>query len=99
MFGHLQIDGYKYYLIFFDHFTKYTWLYPLKTKSQVAQIFPVFKALVENRFKTKITTFYSDNGGEFLALKEFSLRIESHITHHHHTHRSTMAWLKGSIVI
>ena len=76
----LSVDGFKYYVIFVDHFTKYTWLYPLKTKSQVAHIFPVFKTLVENRFKTKITTLYSDNGGEFLALKEFL--SEYGISHH-----------------
>ena len=43
-----SIDGYKYFVLFVDHFTRYTWMYPMKTKSQVSQIFPVFKMLVEN---------------------------------------------------
>lgn len=27
-----SIDGYKYYVVFVDHFTRYVWLYPLKKK-------------------------------------------------------------------
>lgn len=41
-----SVDGYKYYVLFVDHYTRYTWLYPLKAKSQVATIFPLFKQLV-----------------------------------------------------
>lgn len=66
-----SFDGYKYYLVLIDHFTRYTWLYPLKRKSQVFEVFTRFKALVENRFQTRIVTFYSDNGSEFLALTLF----------------------------
>lgn len=54
-----------------DHYTRYIWFYPLKLNSQVSQIFPRFQALVENRFKTKITTLYSDNGGEYLGLRSY----------------------------
>jgi hypothetical protein len=54
-----------------DHFTRYTWFYPLKHKSDVKPTFICFKAIVENYFKHKIITFYSDNGGEFTALKDF----------------------------
>ena len=63
-----SIDCFRYYVIFIDHFSKYVWLYPLKLKSNVSFIFPIFKNLVENQFNTKINTFYSDNGGEFLKL-------------------------------
>uniref|UniRef100_A0A1J3HVA2 Retrovirus-related Pol polyprotein from transposon TNT 1-94 n=2 Tax=Noccaea caerulescens TaxID=107243 RepID=A0A1J3HVA2_NOCCA len=45
-----------------------------------------FKALVENRFQTKITTLYSDNGGEFVALRQFlSTHGISHLTSPPHT--------------
>ena len=71
MFGHLHIsiDGFKYYAIFVDHFTRYTCFYPLKQKSQVHDVFTRFKALVENRFQTKLRTLYTYNGGDFIALK------------------------------
>lgn len=44
----LSVDGFKYYVIFVDHFTRYTLLYPLKQKSQVFHVFIKFKSLVEN---------------------------------------------------
>ena len=31
----MSINGYKYYVIFVDHFTKYIWLYPLCLKSVI----------------------------------------------------------------
>ena len=52
-----------------DHYSRYTWPYPLKLKSQVKETFKAFKLLVKNHFSTKIGTLYSDNGGEFIALR------------------------------
>jgi hypothetical protein len=66
-----SIDGFRYYVIFIDHFSKYVWLFPLKFKSDVSVIFPIFKNIVENKFNCKIKSFYSDNGGEFIKLKSF----------------------------
>jgi len=62
-------DQNKYFVISVDHFTKYIWLYPIKYKFDVYTIFPTFKNLVENYFKTKIISIYSDSGGEFQKLK------------------------------
>lgn len=82
----LSAHNYKYYLVLVDHYTRYCWMYPLKAKSQVKEIFVAFKSLVENRFQTKIQTLYSDNGGEYLALKSFlSSHGISHLTTPPHT--------------
>ncbi|KAG7543090.1 Ribonuclease H-like superfamily [Arabidopsis thaliana x Arabidopsis arenosa] len=82
----VSLDNYKYYLVIVDHFTRYTWLYPLKQKSQVKDVFVVFKALVENRFSSRIRTLYSDNGGEFVALRSFlASHGISHLTSPPHT--------------
>lgn len=60
--------------------------YPLKLKPQVREVFITFKALVENRFKRKIGTLYSDNCGEFIALRQFlSTNGISHLTAPLHT--------------
>ena len=67
------INGSRYYLIFVDHYTKYIWFYPMVTKSGVSKIFPHFKRFVEIRFQKSIKTLYSDNGGEFIALKLYLL--------------------------
>jgi len=65
-----SINGFTYYLIFVDHFTKYVWLYPLRNKSDVSTLFPTFKNLVEI-ISIKKLSHCSDNGGEFLKLKSF----------------------------
>ena len=39
--------GNRYYVIFVDDFTRYTWLYPLKLKSDVLSIFLDFQLRVE----------------------------------------------------
>ena len=82
----LSTDQFKYYLILVDHYTTYTWLYPIKLKSQVKEVFVAYKKLVENRFQHKIGTLFSDNGGEFLALKAYLQEHGiSHLTSPPHT--------------
>ncbi len=51
--------------------TKYLWLYPMKQKSDVYEIFVKFKSLVENYFQTKIAWLYTNGGGEYQKLKPF----------------------------
>jgi histone deacetylase 1/2 len=58
-------DGYRYYITFVDTFTKYTWIYFLKQKSDALQAFKQFLALVQNQFSCNIKALLSDWGGEF----------------------------------
>ena len=82
----LSNHGFKYYVIFVDHFTKYIWFYPLKHKYEVKDVFIRFKAIVEKHFTLKICTLYSDNGGEYLALANFlAINGISHLTTPPHT--------------
>jgi len=58
----------------------------MATKSSVSSIFPQFKHLVETKFQAKIKSVYSDNGDEFVALKNyFSIHGISHYTTAPHT--------------
>lgn len=66
-----SIDNFRYYIVFIDHYSRYTWLYPLKQKSQVKEVFIAYKELVDNKFQHKIGTLFSDNGGEYIALRAF----------------------------
>jgi transposase InsO family protein len=61
-----SFNGYKYFVIFIDDFLRTTWLYLLKNKSEVFSQFVEFYNFVENQFDTKIKTFRSDNGTEFV---------------------------------
>ena len=82
----VSVDGFKYYVIFVDHFTRYIWLYPLKQKSQVFDVFTKFRSLVENQFQFKLKTLYSDNGGEYIGLSHFlATHGISHFTTPPHT--------------
>ena len=58
-------------MIFVDDFTRYTWLCPLKLKSDVHQNFIDFQHRVERQFNLKIKSFQSDWGGEFQALTNY----------------------------
>ena len=82
----MSIDNYKYYLVLVDHYLRYTWLYPLKLKSQVLETFKAFRAQLENYFSAKISTLYSENGGELVAMRKFLFEAGiSHLTSPPHT--------------
>ena len=54
-----------YYVSFIDDFSRNTWIYFLRKKSEVFDKFKEFKALVENQTEKKIKALRTDNGGEF----------------------------------
>jgi hypothetical protein len=54
-----------YYVSFIDYFSRNTWIYFLRNKSEVFDQFKEFKALVENQREKKIKVLRTDNGGEF----------------------------------
>ena len=62
------IAGSRYFILFIDDFTRYTWVYFLKTKSanEVCQVFRHFRAMVELQTRQRIGCFRCDNGkGEY----------------------------------
>ncbi|KAE8735609.1 hypothetical protein F3Y22_tig00000340pilonHSYRG00771 [Hibiscus syriacus] len=60
----------NYFLLFIDDFSRKTWVYFLKQKSEVFEVFKKFKAAVERESGRKIKAMRSDRGGEFTS-KEF----------------------------
>ncbi|WVZ92939.1 LOW QUALITY PROTEIN: hypothetical protein U9M48_038969 [Paspalum notatum var. saurae] len=73
-------SGNKYYVSFIDDYSKFSWIYPLKFKSEVFQKFVEFQNLVERQFDRKIVTIQTDWGGEYQKLHSFFSRVG--ITHH-----------------
>jgi hypothetical protein len=70
----LSLGGCKYYVLFVDDYSRFSWLYPLKSKSEVLPCFSKFKKLVENLFSCSIKQLQTDNGGEYtsMAFKNFT---------------------------
>jgi hypothetical protein len=70
----LSLGGCKYYVLFVDDYSRFSWLYPLKLKSDVLSCFAQFKILVENLFSCSIKQLQTDNGGEYasMAFKHFT---------------------------
>jgi hypothetical protein len=62
-----SISGCRYYIIFIDEFSRFSWIFPLKLKYEVFVAFIKFKSFAENQFSSKIKTLQSDGGGEFLS--------------------------------
>ncbi|BBH09623.1 ADP glucose pyrophosphorylase large subunit 1 [Prunus dulcis] len=57
--------GNRYFLTFIDDYSRKTWVYFLKYKSEVFDYFKVFKALAEKQSGCALKTLRSDQGGEF----------------------------------
>jgi histone deacetylase 1/2 len=69
----------NYYVSFIGDFSKFTWIYLLRHKSEVFQRFHDFQNLVECLFNRKIVAMQTDWGGDYQRLNSFQ-RIG--ITHH-----------------
>jgi transposase InsO family protein len=63
----LSTGGCKFYVIFIDDYSRFSWLFPLRQKSDVLSCFIKFKKLVENFFSCKIKQIQTDNGGEYVS--------------------------------
>ena len=64
------VEGYKYFLIIVDDFSRCTWAYLLKLKLDTQFLIPNFVNMVKTQFNRTIKTIRSDNGTKFY-LKDF----------------------------
>ncbi|XP_028054801.1 uncharacterized protein LOC114259005 [Camellia sinensis] len=70
-------SGFKYYVLFIDESSKFTWVYPLCYKSEVFAKFMEFKVFVENQFETTLENFRTDGGGEYTSCS-FEIFLRTH---------------------
>ena len=83
----LSSSGYRYYINFIDAFSRFTWIFLLKHKSDVLQTFSNFKTQVELQLGYKIKAIQTDWGEEYRALTD--LLMSHGIIHRNscpHTH-------------
>lgn len=63
--------SHQYCLLFFDEFSRFTWLYFLKNKSEVLSCFQHFNSYVQCQFDSKILAFHSDWGEDYQSLNKY----------------------------
>ena len=63
----VSTQGFRFYAVFVDHYSRYSWLYPLKLKSDFFSVFLSFQKYVEHQLDCKIKSLQTDGGGEFTS--------------------------------
>lgn len=58
---------YKYFVTFIDDYSRFTWIYFLRSKFEVFSIFKAFIAYIETQFSSVIKVLPSDSGGEYMS--------------------------------
>jgi hypothetical protein len=59
------VGGSRYFVIFVDDFSRYTWIYLMKNRSEVLTIYRDFAKMVQTQYSKAIKVFRSDNAREY----------------------------------
>ncbi|KAJ3701350.1 hypothetical protein LUZ61_005055 [Rhynchospora tenuis] len=76
----LSHSGNKYYVLFTDQFSRFSWLYCCSVKSDVCKIFTQFRQKAENLLSNKIKIVQCDGGTEFKPIQSQFPDITFHIS-------------------
>lgn len=60
-----SLSGRHWFVSFVDDFSRRVWVYPMKHKSEVLDVFLKWKKMIETQTDRKIKRLRSDNGGEY----------------------------------
>jgi len=71
----------RYFILFIDDFSRMTWVYFMRQRSELYCIFKKFKSMVENQSNCKIKKLRSDRGKEYTS-SEFEKFLEDEGVHH-----------------
>jgi len=72
-----SVNGYRYYAVFIDDCTRFSWMFPLKHKSDFFDTFINFQNYITTQFSAKLKSFQCDGGTEFTNTK-FRNHLQSH---------------------
>ena len=56
-----SIDGSRYFVVFIDDYSRYSWIFPMKSCSEILPIYSNFEKMFETQFSKCIKNFRSDN--------------------------------------
>ena len=83
-----SIGGSQYFVIFIDDYFRYSWIFPMKYRSEILPIYSNFAKMVETQFSIFIKTFRSNNALKYTQYA-FQALLHSYGTIHHLTCPST----------
>ena len=62
-----NISGTRWFVLFVDDHTRITWVFLMKEKLEVGQVFQNFNTMIQTQFHTKIQIFRTDNAKEYFT--------------------------------
>ena len=71
--------GSRYFVIFVNDFSRYTWIYLLHHRSELVSIYQTFHKKIETQFNRTVKSFRLDNAQEYND-KSFLSFLDSHGT-------------------
>lgn len=77
----VSLSGYKYFIIIIDNFSRATWVYLLKNKSDVCVAFKYFHSMIVTQFNDKISILHSNNRENISRVIFLFFLNESRIVH------------------
>ncbi|KAA3470300.1 pleiotropic drug resistance protein 3-like [Gossypium australe] len=75
------LNGSMYFVLFIHDYSRFCWVYFMKHKFEVANIFFKFKAMVENQTTCKLKMIRSNNGTKYTS-ERFLVFCEDARIHH-----------------
>ena len=60
-----SIGGSQYFVVFVDDYSCYSWIFNMKYRFELLQVYSNFAKMVETQFSKRITIFRSDNALEY----------------------------------
>ena len=76
-----SIGGFRYFVVFVDDYTHYSWIFNMKHHSELLQVYSNFVKIVETQFSKCIKFFRSDNALEYTQCA-FQVVLHSYGTFH-----------------
>ena len=77
-----SIGGSRYFVVFINDYSRYSWIFPMKSHSEILPIYSNFAKMVKTQFFKRIKTFHSDNALEYAQYAFQTLLHSYDIVHH-----------------